>query len=401
MPLLYRDAVGTRSIPLLWKGALVAGAILASTACGTNPVIPEEVVATESSTLVAVAATPGPTPAPVDDVDMDMTAFMPGSDDGEEDVAADATLSPGPITSDECITTDWNRISTASVSVLAPSDLSDSQPQGIDSEVGQFESDDFSIEWDYGWYSNPLDNVDATEERSIVVDGYEARQIWFPSAARSKSIGIHIPRVAGEEPAVDKLTITVSYDRDSDRGVAECILSTVSLTADSPDVPDVGARLCVVGISSPDILNIRRGPGTSNPVVGELSSLSCSIHQLGPPQSGWIPVLARSATVQVQGWVSSNFVASADAFGRAEAVTLTSLDKQYAGTQLIVVPDLERSKSEPPRGGPAGCWLDPQGRTWCAAAVLDGDGRIIERTLVSLISIEGGYEIAFATTTAE
>lgn len=71
-----------------------------------------------------------------------------------------------------------------------------------------------------------------------------------------------------------------------------------------PVVP--GVEYCVSGIVSPDVLNLRLGPGIDWPVLQELAQGECAILATSAdPIDGWRQVSVAGET----GWVSSNFIA--------------------------------------------------------------------------------------------
>ncbi len=98
--------------------------------------------------------------------------------------------------------------------LMAPAGTEVHPAKGIDSFVGSIEAPDFSLSFDYGRYSNPLNDMsgDAKYEiRDVVIDGKAANVItaYAPrfSTDRPYFIGIHFPEVKKTAVGSTKLTV--------------------------------------------------------------------------------------------------------------------------------------------------------------------------------------------------
>jgi hypothetical protein len=78
---------------------------------------------------------------------------------------------------------------------------------------------------------------------------------------------------------------------------------------DGPPVQGRAATLAVVGVAHDDVLNVRAGPGTDQPVVGTLEPLATDVAATGRarrlPASIWLEVELGEGT----GWSSSRYLA--------------------------------------------------------------------------------------------
>jgi hypothetical protein len=90
--------------------------------------------------------------------------------------------------------------------------------QGIDSLVGRYTQNGKSIFFDYGWYSNSLDNLkdnDLYNEESIMIDGHEAKLVT--SWDRIYVTAVHI------KDGDNGLTFVVNSGESFEREIIESI----------------------------------------------------------------------------------------------------------------------------------------------------------------------------------
>lgn len=103
----------------------------------------------------------------------------------------------------------WQQIEAGDAfTFYAPADLEEIPVQGVDSFVGRYTSPALVVEFDYGWYSDPLDGDHGPEWNGswTRIGGKRAR------IARSGDLaGVHFPEVKrGDLPDMPtKLTLTV------------------------------------------------------------------------------------------------------------------------------------------------------------------------------------------------
>jgi len=72
---------------------------------------------------------------------------------------------------------DWKKFSNDSFSFYAPVTLKKQDVRGIDSFVEEYKNEDFTVEFDYGWYENTAGNCD--EPISVSVDKQAAKICFY------------------------------------------------------------------------------------------------------------------------------------------------------------------------------------------------------------------------------
>jgi len=96
---------------------------------------------------------------------------------------------------------DWQLIKAGDkFTFRAPSDLRPSNVKGIDSFVGEYKSPTLVLSFDYGWYSNSL-NDEGYSGSWTSIDG---RRAWI--ATKDDNTGVHFPRV---DDADEKTKLTM------------------------------------------------------------------------------------------------------------------------------------------------------------------------------------------------
>src|SRR5215470_4957309 len=74
----------------------------------------------------------------------------------------------------------WHKIDAGAFSLLAPAGWEFHQLQGVDSYIGEFTGDGVVLKFDYGLWSNPLD--EAHEPKYAItkesISGHTARIVW-------------------------------------------------------------------------------------------------------------------------------------------------------------------------------------------------------------------------------
>ena len=126
--------------------------------------------------------------------------------------------------------TDWIKVyADNKFSLLAPPETKFHQQQGMDSFVGVFSNKNFKMKFDYGLYSDPLD--DRGSKTEINVDGKPA---WIvrsstPGSTNKASnfIGIHFPEVEQTFLGTTKLTIITSPEKEEDYEAIEKIFRSI------------------------------------------------------------------------------------------------------------------------------------------------------------------------------
>ncbi|SRR6266404_7191626 len=92
----------------------------------------------------------------------------------------------------------WLKLEAGAFSVYAPDGWEFHKKQGIDSYVGEFVGNGIVLKFDYGEYSNPLD--EAREPKYVVarenVGGHKSRMV-YPRAPGNGITGIYFSKVPG------------------------------------------------------------------------------------------------------------------------------------------------------------------------------------------------------------
>jgi hypothetical protein len=103
--------------------------------------------------------------------------------------------------------------------------------EGVDSFVGRYERAAMRVEFDYGWYSNPLTGP-AERVEETVIDGRQCRMVWWtydmPPDALPYLVGVHFADVGDGE---NLLTMWARCDSEALRVDGERVLRSI----DFPD----------------------------------------------------------------------------------------------------------------------------------------------------------------------
>lgn len=131
-----------------------------------------------ASRLAEERTEPPSTPAPTLEV-VETPAPEPTSEPTPEVTAPAATPEPAAV--------GWSRQDEETFSFELPDDAKDQKMQGIDSQVGRFQSDSLTVDYDYGWYSSDHGDEDAPEYRDawMRIDGRLAHVSYWRSPGAS------------------------------------------------------------------------------------------------------------------------------------------------------------------------------------------------------------------------
>ncbi len=105
----------------------------------------------------------------------------------------------------------------------------------------------------------------------------------------------------------------------------------------SPEPAGAQDTYRVVGVESPDVLNVRAGPSTGFPVVGTLPPHTGGIQRLGECVDRWCPISRRGLT----GWVNARFLAAETEAPAEAAETEPPAEEEASATAATraVLPD--------------------------------------------------------------
>jgi hypothetical protein len=137
----------------------------------------------------------------------------------------------------------WKRIDAQGrFSFYIPPEMKRIDVHGIDSYVEKYSSDTMTLDFDYGQYSNPLDNEGEEDYRSEVVeiDGRKARLVTLTLTGENLGYkyyaGLYFPDVDPLERRTPKpgLTVGVSSKSKADQERAKKIFSTIRFPPRQP-----------------------------------------------------------------------------------------------------------------------------------------------------------------------
>jgi hypothetical protein len=124
---------------------------------------------------------------------------------------------------------EWKRFDAGWFSFSIPSDMNEDEAHAIDSYVGQFHNARMEISFDYGVYSNPLDDSNKSDHRSelIEIGGKQTKIVMYVESSSDSPLkyfaGVHFPDLGGQS----KLTMTARCrDRDG-QAIAKKIFESV------------------------------------------------------------------------------------------------------------------------------------------------------------------------------
>lgn len=124
----------------------------------------------------------------------------------------------------------WVQVDAKKFSFYVPSDIKAVPVRGIDSFVGEYKCDSISLSFDYGQYSNRLENEGESgyASRKERIGGKSAKiaSFHYPNTGHpfDHAIGVHFPQVAGKEV---RLTVFATCKTTNDYETAKTIFRTI------------------------------------------------------------------------------------------------------------------------------------------------------------------------------
>jgi hypothetical protein len=113
--------------------------------------------------------------------------------------------------------------------------MEDQKVQGIDSFVGEYRNERMRVSFDYGIYSNALNEYSSEPEYKKIlkkIGGKEAKIVFFLSNhanPQHKYFGaVHFPKVNDTGSVMLKLTLTAEFNEESDKMAAQEIFESVA-----------------------------------------------------------------------------------------------------------------------------------------------------------------------------
>lgn len=127
---------------------------------------------------------------------------------------------------------DWQKIDAGGrFTFLAPADLQSKPVQGIDSFVGEYRSHSLTLGFDFGWYSNSLDDEQKAgfRQRWVTVSGRDAKLVVYtnPASPRPYVAAIHFPDLGD---GLTRLTVSAAGQTPADQQDAIRIFSSLQMT---------------------------------------------------------------------------------------------------------------------------------------------------------------------------
>ncbi len=154
---------------------------------------------------------------------------------------AAAWLAPGagPAIADGATSADWIRIDAgAGLSLQVPRGSRYVQGKAVDSLSGTVSGPGFTLDLDYGAFSDPLTSIEAfskVETDTATIDSRPARIMFAtftrPVGNRPYFFGLHVPRVAPGAQDGRKLTVTAHLRRRGELTLIRRIVDTLRFQA--------------------------------------------------------------------------------------------------------------------------------------------------------------------------
>ena len=141
---------------------------------------------------------------------------------------------------------------------------------------------------------------------SVAVDASQARQSFVSLGMPSGLIDRLVPAAGASMAEVGPTTTQTVVPTST----ASSVLATSTTVAPVP----TRVQWCVRDVQGTDVLNVRSGPGVSEPIVTKMPHDSCGITTALSPLSAtissatWVEVIAQVDGRQSAGWVNSRFL---------------------------------------------------------------------------------------------
>lgn len=121
----------------------------------------------------------------------------------------------------------WHKVEAGAFSLFAPAGWEFHQLQGVDSYIGEFTGDGVTLKFDYGQYSNPLDQ--AVEPKYVItredIGGHNARVV-YPRSPGHGVTGIYFSKIT----RTDKLSLWGQDLSDSQQELVLQIFRTIQFS---------------------------------------------------------------------------------------------------------------------------------------------------------------------------
>ena len=128
----------------------------------------------------------------------------------------------------------WERVEvTGAFSFLVPAGLEKQNVRGIDSEIGEYRSNQLRVSFDFGLFSDNLvaySGMPEYKEMTTEIDGKKAKIVFFtrdnPGSEYKYFAAAHFPAVKNSDGTENKLTITVESTERTSQNLAMAIFES-------------------------------------------------------------------------------------------------------------------------------------------------------------------------------
>lgn len=147
-------------------------------------------------------------------------------DNAGEDGGDDGTRHGAEMAETDCPGTTWQRVEASAFSFSVPSDFVDQQPQGVDSEVGQWSNNNgIDVFYDYGWYSGSIANTPGAVVEPVDYSGVTGTQTIVTGDPNQIQVFFDEVEVIDGQPNL--LALGVNYADSADEIIGRCIVASI------------------------------------------------------------------------------------------------------------------------------------------------------------------------------
>jgi hypothetical protein len=112
--------------------------------------------------------------------------------------------------SQEAVPSNWKKVNERYFEFQVPPDMEKVQVQGKDSYVGQYRNGSIELNFDYGRYSDPLNQLPKRfhlSEATVTIHGHKAKIVSYMESKSKYIMAVHFPRVGRPNRGGSTLTM--------------------------------------------------------------------------------------------------------------------------------------------------------------------------------------------------
>jgi hypothetical protein len=204
------------------SGSVVEAA--AEQASGQNPVEPES----GSGDSEGEGLFDEPIPVEPDGGIGDGAEPLPGA----EEPVYEGTWHGPDVPPTNCPGMEWVRVDAGTFSFSLPSDFTEVDVQGIDSQIGEWVGgNNIVVSFDYGWYSGSLSAQPGAENEPVDFTGIVGERTVIRDGA-DKYVSILFPEVVLDGDQWNRLGMNVRFDDVNDEIIGRCIVRSITWPAE-------------------------------------------------------------------------------------------------------------------------------------------------------------------------